>query len=224
MLAVGVTFTAAGAYATYASFGLAAPASVPVTVLGITMTSQAAAYVATGVLAAGTVLGAASTAATAYGAAKGDDTALRIGEYVGYAAIPLDVGGMLLKSAVKSALKATTKALDQGSKILRRSLDDLQAAPGIAARRGSAPANLAVPGLVRDGEIPRASILRGVPPQPNPRPTKGPNARVNQQSATNTAASSGPSWLLQRTAFLKPIPGLGPDVFQVIRDIRMYQS
>ncbi|KPW74848.1 YD repeat-containing protein, partial [Pseudomonas cannabina] len=51
--------------------------------MGITMTSQAAAYVATGVLAAGTVLGAASTASTAYGAVKGDDTALRVGEYLG---------------------------------------------------------------------------------------------------------------------------------------------
>ncbi|TFZ32868.1 hypothetical protein EWW49_35345, partial [Pseudomonas syringae] len=114
--------------------------------------------------------------------------------------------------------------LGEGRKILRRPRGRLRAAPGLAARRGSAAAKLAVPGLVRAGEIPRASILRGVPPQPNPRPTKGPNARVNQQSATTTAASSGPSWLLQRTAFLKPIPGFGPDVFQVIRDIRMYQS
>ncbi|WP_227443975.1 RHS repeat-associated core domain-containing protein [Pseudomonas cannabina] len=111
MLAVGVVFTAAGAYATYASFGLAAPASVPVTVLGITMTSQAAAYVATGVLAAGTVLSAASTASTAYGAVKGDDTALRVGEYLGYAAIPLDIAGVFLRSAVKSAIKAATKGL-----------------------------------------------------------------------------------------------------------------
>ncbi|RMR11825.1 YD repeat-containing protein [Pseudomonas amygdali pv. ulmi] len=218
MLAVGVAFTAAGAYATYASFGLAAPASVPVTVLGITMTSQAAAYVATGVLAAGTVLGATSTAATAYGAAKGDDTALRIGEYVGYAAIPVDIAGGLLRSAVKSALKAAKKVLKEGTEgIIRRSslgaLDD--AAPGTAARRGSASADSAVPGLVGDGGIPGASMSRRVPPPPNPRPTKGPNARVNQQSATNTASSSGPSWLQKRTAFLEPMRELGRNVFKL---------
>ncbi|QGG75655.1 RHS repeat-associated core domain-containing protein [Pseudomonas syringae] len=115
MLAVGVVFTALGAYATVTSFGLAAPGSVPVTVLGMTMTAQTAAYVATGLLAAGTVLGAASTAATTYGAAKGNETAFRLGEYLAYAAVPLDLAGGVFRSAVKSALKAASKAASKAA-------------------------------------------------------------------------------------------------------------
>ncbi|MCK9751108.1 sugar-binding protein [Pseudomonas syringae pv. syringae] len=115
MLAVGVGITALGAYATVATYGLASPLTGPVTALGITISGQAAAYIATGVLAAGTALGAASTAATAYGAAKGDNAALRVGEYLSYAAIPLDIAGGFLRSAVKTAVKAATKGLGKAS-------------------------------------------------------------------------------------------------------------
>ncbi|RMM19121.1 YD repeat-containing protein [Pseudomonas syringae pv. pisi] len=221
MVAVGVVFTVLGAYATVATLGLATPVSGPVTVLGLSMSAQAAAYVTAGVLATGTTLSAASTAASAYGAATGNNTAIQAGQYLAYAGGALEFGGGFLQSAVKSAIKAGTKALGQGSKGIARSsslraLDDLPIAPGRAARRGSAPANLAVPGgLGGDGLIPRARTSRPVPPQPNPRPTTGRNPRVDRRSTTNEASSSGPSLLAQRTAFTIPLPKLGPYVYRV---------
>ncbi|WP_249731727.1 RHS repeat-associated core domain-containing protein [Pseudomonas syringae] len=115
MVAVGVVFTVLGVYATVATLGLATPVSGPVTVLGLSMSAQAAAYVTAGVLATGTTLSAASTVASAYGAATGNNTAIQAGQYLAYAGGALEFGGGFLQSAVKSAIKAGTQALGRAA-------------------------------------------------------------------------------------------------------------
>ncbi|WKW31403.1 RHS repeat-associated core domain-containing protein [Pseudomonas viridiflava] len=106
MLGVGVVFTIAGAYATVASFGATAPVTVPVSVMGISMSAASASTIATGMLALGTVVQAASTAASAYGAATNNNTWRAAGLYAGLASIPLSFGGGAIASTVKSTVKA----------------------------------------------------------------------------------------------------------------------
>lgn len=111
MVAVGVAFTVVGVYATVASFGAAAPVTVPVTAMGITTTAASASAVATGLLATGTALTAASTAASAHAAATGDEESGQWGMYLGLAAMPFSMAGGYVSSVVKAAGQASGTGL-----------------------------------------------------------------------------------------------------------------
>ncbi|MBI6704755.1 RHS repeat-associated core domain-containing protein [Pseudomonas viridiflava] len=136
MLGVGVVFTIAGAYATVASFGATAPVTVPVSVMGISMSAASASTIATGILAVGTVMQAASTAASAYGAATNNNTWRAAGMYAGLASIPLSFGGGAIASTVKSTVKAALGPAAAAQTAARSSLSSSVAA--IAASESNA--------------------------------------------------------------------------------------
>lgn len=128
MLGVGVVFTIAGAYATVASFGATAPVTVPVSVMGISMSAASASTIATGILALGTVAQAASTAASVYGAATNNKTWRDAGMYAGLATIPLTLGGGAIASTVRSAVKAAIAPAAAAQTAARSSLSSSVAA------------------------------------------------------------------------------------------------
>ncbi|WP_230202676.1 RHS repeat-associated core domain-containing protein [Pseudomonas syringae] len=112
-VAVGVVMTAVGVKATMASFGLAAPLTVPLTAAGVTLSAAAVGAIATASLAIGTGLGAVATGAFAYGVATDDQTAYKIAEYTGYASIPFGLVGGFAHGVVRGAVRAAKSALEK---------------------------------------------------------------------------------------------------------------
>ncbi|EKG41893.1 YD repeat-containing protein-containing protein [Pseudomonas syringae pv. avellanae str. ISPaVe013] len=115
-LAAGVVITLLGFYATVTTFGIATPITAPITFLGISMTAYSAATITAAVLATGTVISAASTVASTYGLATGDTKAIQAGQYLTYIGAAVEIGGGILRSALKSAVQAALNAGDDAAK------------------------------------------------------------------------------------------------------------
>ncbi|KPW93886.1 RHS repeat-associated core domain-containing protein, partial [Pseudomonas syringae pv. coryli] len=221
-LAAGVVITLLGFYATVTTFGIATPITGPITFLGISMTAYSAATITAAVLATGTVISAASTVASTYGLATGDTKAIQAGQYLTYIGAAVEIGGGILRSALKSAVQAALNAGDDAAKAAATGgLFSFFTGWTRKSKGASGPAPLGVDDFVGNS-FPRVTVR----PIPNPRPSTGPNARVSPTSARATAAANAadaasaaqaPSrarrdW--RATGLLEPIRKLGKDAFK----------
>ncbi|MDU8628085.1 RHS repeat-associated core domain-containing protein [Pseudomonas syringae group sp. 243L2] len=224
-LAAGVVFTLLSYYATVTTFGIATPVTAPIAFLGLSMTSYAGASITTAVLATGTFISAASTAASTYGAVTGNTKAMQAGQYLGYIGAAVEISGGILRHTLKRAVHAAVHVGDDVTKpVLTGRLFRFLNRSKSTSEDGAAPTNPANSGagnLAENTLIPRAvGKSKPVPPRPNPRPMTGPYARRDQQLVTNEASPSSPSWLARSTAFTKQLGKLGQNVYMLIYEIR----
>ncbi|WP_223113802.1 RHS repeat-associated core domain-containing protein [Pseudomonas syringae] len=215
-LALGVAATVYGAYATVASFGAAAPVTVPVTVMGITTTATTASAVATGLLATGTALSAVATGATAYGAAKGDETANMVGMIAGLATVPFDITGGIFRFAVRGAVKAAGNATKTAS--MKSVFSDIH-------NSVDAPLNR-VDSVVGATLEQSSRLYKNFMARPSPNWLQRKYRQIQRRLGTGpydrsaTAATSAPSWLARRSGVKTAIKEFGPNNFKVDLFIR----
>ncbi len=160
-VAIGVVGSIGLAAATVASFGTAAPITVPL--LNITIPATTVKVITVASLATATALTVSSTGAGAYAAVTGDKTAEQISQWTGIAAIPFGMVGGWLRSSVKSAIKAGANtargAAGAAGRGIRPSISPFLS-PHVSPGGGRNAAFAAGPGVVGNGQLPEFGRLR----------------------------------------------------------------